>query len=303
VADSYLTSTDVVTLNRVDLDIVIRSVMEATPFLNSAAARTTESDNFKYPRITALPSVGYRAVNDGVENVKSSYEQVSVDLKYIDASFNVDIAAAKVDERGVDHIMSLEAFNHLRAAMKVIEGNIFKATTGGFDSLPELTTLATLGDHCISNGGAAATAQTSVYAISMGPGDYEVLWGEGGVINISPRMMVQRAGSSAGEFWAYAHEVSGYVAHKLGADYSVHRLANVDATATLDDTGLAGLLASFPVGFEPDVLVMNRRAVQQLRDSRTATNPTGQPAPFPESAHGKPIIVVDSIPDNEAVVA
>ena len=300
-ADAYLTSADIVKLNRVDLDIVIRNVLEATPFLNVAAARPVASDNFKYPRVSGLPTVGYRAVNDGVENVKSTFEQINVDLKYLDASFAVDIAAAKVDERGVDHLMALEALNHLRAAMRVVESNIFNTTSGGFTALPGLTTLSSLGTHCISAGGATASSQTSVYAIKMGADGYEVLWGEGGEISISPRMMVERAGSVSGRFWSYAHEISSYCAHKIGSDYAVHRLANVETT--LDDDDIAALLNTFPVGFDCDVLVMNRKAAKLLRESRTATNPTGQPAPWVESAFGKPVIVVDTIGNAEAVVA
>jgi len=300
-ADSYQTSADVVKLNRVDMDIVIRNVLEATPFLNAAAARPVASDNFKYPRVTALPTVGYRSVNDGVENEKSSFEQINVDLKYIDASFAVDIAAAKVDERGADHLVALEAINHLRAAMKVIEGNIFNTVSGGFTSLPGLSTLANLGDHCISAGGSSSNQQTSVYALKMGADGYELLWGEGGEISISPRMMVERAGSSAGRFWAYAHEISTYCAQKIGSDYSVHRLANVQNSLT--DDHIAELLSSLPVGFDCDTLVMNRKAAQLLRESRTATNPTGQPAPFVDSAFGKRIIVCDSIVNTEAVVS
>jgi hypothetical protein len=300
-ADAYLTSADIVKLNRVDLDIVIRNVLEATPFLNMAAARPVASDNFKYPRVSGLPTVGYRAVNDGVENVKSTFEQINVDLKYLDASFAVDIAAAKVDERGVDHLMALEALNHLRAAMRIVESNIFNATSGGFASLPELSTLSALGTHCIVPGtpGTTASAQTSVYALKMGADGYEVLWGEGGEISVSERMMVERAGSVQGRFWSYAHEISSYCAHKIGSDYSVHRLANVETA--LDDDDIAALLNTFPVGFDCDVIVMNRKAAKLLRESRTATNPTGQPAPWVESAFGKPIVVVDTITNTEAI--
>jgi hypothetical protein len=114
-------------------------------------------------------------------------------------------------------------------------------------------------------------------------------------------MMVERAGSATGRFWAYAHEISAYCAHKIGSDYAVHRLANVQTA--LDDDDIAALLNTFPVGFECDALVMNRKAAKLLRESRTATSPTGQPAPFVESAFGKPVIVTDTILSTEAVVS
>ena len=48
--------------------------------------------------------------------------------------------------------------------------------------------------------------------------------------------------------------------------------------------------------------VMNRRSLRQLQNSRTATNPTGAPAPIPDSAFGVPIIVTDAIVSTEALL-
>jgi len=41
--------------------------------------------------------------------------------------------------------------------------------------------------------------------------------------------------------------------------------------------------------------------LKQLRDSRTATNVTGAPAPRPTEVEGIPIIVTDAIVNTEAV--
>ena len=106
---SVLTSADVLNFNRVDLDILVSDVLDSTPFLQRAAARTVASNNFQYTKQLTNPSVGYRDINDGVANTKASYDKVTLNLKYLDASFYVDIAAAKVDERGQDHIMGIES--------------------------------------------------------------------------------------------------------------------------------------------------------------------------------------------------
>jgi hypothetical protein len=47
---------------------------------------------------------------------------------------------------------------------------------------------------------------------------------------------------------------------------------------------------------------MSRTSLFELQASRTATNPTGAPAPFPTEAFGVPIIVTDSIPEDEAAL-
>jgi hypothetical protein len=304
-ADAYLTSADVLNFNRVDLDVLVSDVLDSTPFLQRAAARTAESDNFKYTKLLTNPSVGYRAVNDGVENVKATYSQISVDLKYLDASFAVDIAAAKVDERGQDHIMGIEARNHLRAAMRVIEDNIFQTTANGFEGFADQANLNQLADaQVVDAGGTVVGTGSSVYAVKFGATDVELLWGEGGQISVSPRMMVERAGSAQGRFWAWAHEISAYCGLKLGSIHSVHRLANLteEVAADLDDIKLAELWSTCPIEHKPDVFVMNRRSERQLRASRTATNVTGAPAPYVTEAFGVPVIVTDAIPSNETLL-
>ena len=70
-------------------------------------------------------------------------------------------------------------------------------------------------------------------------------------------------------------------------------------SAPTDEEIAAG--AKFPVGYKPDVLLMSRRSRMQLQMSRTATTPTGSPAPYPQEAFGVPIQETDSILDTEAL--
>jgi hypothetical protein len=47
---------------------------------------------------------------------------------------------------------------------------------------------------------------------------------------------------------------------------------------------------------------MNRKALRLLRQSRTAVNPSGQPAPMPTNLDGIPIIVTDAVRSDEPVI-
>jgi hypothetical protein len=58
----------------------------------------------------------------------------------------------------------------------------------------------------------------------------------------------------------------------------------------------------FPASRGPNYVVMNRRSLGQLQRSRTATNPTGAPAPFPQEAFGVPIVVTDQINSTETLL-
>ena len=111
-------------------------------------------------------------------------------------------------------------------------------------------------------------------------------------------------GASTGIFNAYVQPISAYLGAQVGSIYSIARLANLDAsTNSLDDAQLSELLALFPSGRGCTHLVMNRRSQQQLQASRTATSPSGAPAPFPENAFNVPIITTDSVSNDETVVA
>jgi len=58
----------------------------------------------------------------------------------------------------------------------------------------------------------------------------------------------------------------------------------------------------FPVDQKPNMIVMGRAQQHRLQTSRTATNPTGFPAPFPQEAFGIPIVVSEALAQNETAI-
>jgi hypothetical protein len=111
------------------------------------------------------------------------------------------------------------------------------------------------------------------------------------------------AGSSSGMFNAYVTPVQAYLGLQVGSIYSIGRIANLDASANgLTDDKISDALSKFPAARPATHLVMNRRSLQQLQSSRTATNPTGAPADFPQSAFGVPIVVTDAVGNSETAL-
>ena len=307
-ADAYLTTTDVAHFNKTDMDILVSDVLDDAPFLSVLAARTVLGNTFKYSKITANPSVGFRAVNDGVENTKGTYTSVTLDLKVLDASFGVDVAAAQSDERGLEHIMAVEALAHLRQAMAEVEQQIFYGTgndAAGFVGFAGQSNLNNAADAQVVNAaGTTASTGSSVYLVRTGDADCQVLWGQSGMIDIGERQIVERAGSATGRFPAYYHPIVGWCGLKVGSIYSVIRIANLtaDSGKGLTDSLISQALEKFPASRQPNYVVMNRRSLGQLQRSRTATNPTGAPAPFPQEAFGVPIVVTDQINSTETLL-
>lgn len=307
-ADAYMTSANVVTFNKVDMDLMLSDVLDDAPLLAVLAARTVRSNTFVYTKKTANPSVGFRDINDGVENTKGTYSQVTNTLKFLDASFALDEAAALVDERGVDHIMGIEAMSHLRQAMAECEEQVFYGTgnlAAGFSGLANQTNLDGLSDaQVVGAGGTTANTGSSVWLIRTGEEDLQMLWGNQGVLTIGERTRVERDGSATGRFWALAHSIHGWAGLKIGTVYSAVRIANLtaDSGKGLTDALISQALEKFPASRGPQYIAMNRRSHGQLQRSRTATNPTGAPAPFPTEAFGVPVIVTDRISSTEALL-
>ena len=117
--------------------------------------------------------------------------------------------------------------------------------------------------------------------------------------------VIQEARDGSGKsFPAYYTPACTWTGIQLGSAYSIGRIANLDdGSNTVDDALISQGISMFPVSRPPNIMIMNRRSLQQLQASRTATNPTGQPAPFPESAFNIPILPVESITNAETAVA
>lgn len=306
--DSYLTTSDVAHFNKTDMDILVSDVLDDAPFLSVLAARTVLGNTFKYTKITGNAAAGFRDVNDGVENTKSTYTSITLDLKVLDASFGVDVAAAQSDERGLEHLMAIEGLAHLRQAMAEVEQQIFYGTGNdakGFVGFAGQSNLNNIADAQVVNAtGTTASTGSSVYLVRTGDADCQVLWGQSGMIEIGERQIVERAGSVTGRFPAYYHPIVGWCGLKIGSVHSVVRIANLteDSGKGLTDALLSRAMQIFPASRGPNYVVMNRRSLGQLQRSRTATNPTGAPAPFPQEAFGVPIVVTDQISSTEALL-
>lgn len=304
-ADDYYTSAEIITFNESDLSFDVSDVLNRAPLIRRLSAFSVDGTQLKYVKKTADPSVGFRLLNDGVENDVADYTQVTVDLAIADASFNVDIAAAEGYRLGPAAFLAMQMRNHMEAMMFKIEQEVlYGANTNGFAALgDELNALSDA--TVISAGGTTADTGSSVWAINTGFNDVQLAWGNQGVIEAKDTSIIRTAGSSSGHFGSYWTPVTGYCGLIYGSAWSAGRLANLteDSGKGLTDDLLSQLLEKFPAGRLPNMLVMSRRSLSQLQRSRTATSPSGAPAPFPESAFGIPIIVSDAVSDTEALVS
>lgn len=307
-ADDYLTLADVAVFNDANArDYDLSDVFDDAPLLQRLSAITASHGNLhKYYKKTANPVVGFRAENDGREHDSAVRVAVTDTLKIFDASFTMDVAVARSCTKGPEFALGLEMKDHLKAAYATLEytfcnGTANGAVAGGFDGLAQQADQ--LADANVVNAGGSAN-RTSVYLIRSYPDEVAVVAGNDGRVQIEDTIIQRIAGATTGHLGAYFTNICSWYGAQFGALYSVVRIANIaGATQTVTDDLIYSGLEKFPSSRPPNLIVMNRRSLFQLRDSRTATNATGAPAPLPADVEGIPILVTDGIGVAETAVA
>jgi hypothetical protein len=298
-------------------DINVTDLLQAAPVIQAMAAvpASQGGNTHKYMKETGATGAAFRDVNEGILNAASQDEQVTITLKYFDGSFTRDVALADAYKDGRAAYMEKEVMRSIRNLFAGLEKNLLQGTGGvtgtGFTGFPDNTLVDGLSDPMVvnatGNGGQSVWfAKTAVDAVALIAGN------DGRIdFNYDPDSLtyVQTVASATAAnqrgYMALAASLSGYFGMQYGNIYGLGRICNLDGASgkELTDTMIADMLAKFPVASFPNVCIMSRSALAQLRNSRTAVNPTGAEAPFPTEVYGVRIIVSDHIKLNESAIS
>ncbi|QDT94168.1 major capsid protein [Gimesia algae] len=313
-ADTYETLTDIGKVNDENLaDVEITDLLDDAPLLAALAAETaSDGDKHKYPKETGAPVVGFRDINAGIEHSVSGDEIVTIDLKVLDASTRTDVAAASIWKKGGPlAYVARKNRRSLKSAFATAEKQIIYGTgnkSDGFVGLADAETLDDLDDPMVVDaGGTTADTASSVYLIRTNDEgtDCTLITGMEGNITIGETSTQEVDDADGKHYHAYVTAILAWLGLQIGSIHSVGRIVNLtedDGKGLTDDLIYKGL-EKFPSSKQPNLIVMNRRSLRQLRESRTATNPSGTPAARPTEVDGIPIICTDSIINTEALLA
>jgi hypothetical protein len=308
-ANDYLTIADNVA-DACDLaDNELVELKDAAPLL--ARIPMVESSNgatHKYSKRTANPVVGFRTENDGREFDHSVDTVVTVTLKILDFSFQVDKAVADAWRAGgAPALLAREGLTHLKAALFQMEKQLIQGTNNvaagfaGFEDSAHLD--ATTDAMVVDAGGTTASTGSSCYLLRANEQEVaSVMKGDGG-IELGDTI-VQSVAGSTGFYPAYYTPGCAWVAGQQGSMYSIARICNLteDSGTGLTDNLIYDAVSRFPAGMGPNLIVSSARSAKQLRNSRTATNATGSPAPSVADVNGIPFITSDGISDTETLL-
>lgn len=307
-ADTFQALADLVKVNDANNSpIEVTDLTQRAPLLAALAAEpSSNGTSHKYLKETGAPTVGFRAVNAGREFSKSTDTQVTIDLKILDASFRVDKALADAYMGGPSAFVGREALRHLRAAFSLAERQVVNGdAAAGFDGL--IDALATTGNPMVTLAAASGDSLTSIWLVRTNEEgrDCTVVMANDMTIEIGETVVLDAVDGSGLHYPAYYTPISGWMGLQIGSAQSVARIANVatgaSGTKATDDLIARGL-ELFPEDRQPNLIVMNKAALFDLRESRTATSPTGNPAPIPNEVFGIPIITTASCLTSETAV-
>ena len=286
---------------------LIDETTKAHPEIRLGAARTIRGINYKTLVRTGLPTASFRAANAGTASVKGQYENRLVESFILNPRWECDKAVADKHEDGAEAFIAMEASAIMEASFVTLAKQFYYGITQGGDPLgfPGLLEMYDSTNMVVDAGGTTATTGSSVWAVKFGVKEVQWVWGQGGALEMSDvrTETVLDPTDSTKKFTAYVQELLAYPGLQVGTFRALGRIKKLtaDSGKGLTDILLAQLLSKFEVGIVPDVFLMSRRSLAQLQASRTATNPTGTPAPFPDSAFGIPIALTDAILDTEAL--
>lgn len=304
----FTTTAELLQLGDGDIsDIDVSELLEDAPLIAAMSAiEASNEDSHSWLKKTAAPSAGFRSVNDGMENTKATYTKVTQALKLFDASFSIDMALLKL--RSGDAVKRREAVDHLKKAFTSMESQVVYGTgsdSDGFAGFANETTVDDKNDAMVVDAtGTTVNGATSVWAIRSGESAVSVCYGANGRIELGDEYMTTLEGATTGVYDAMRTPVMFWGGVQVATSLDLGRICNLTAQAGkgLTDDLIADLLAKFPAGRPPTHLVMNRQSRKQLQQSRTATNATGAPAPFPIEAFNVPILTTDQITNTEAIL-
>ena len=293
-----------------DVDPTLTSeVLNASPLVGVLPISDTSdgSETHKYNVYTGAPVVGFRSANAGRDYDHSVDTVTSVTCTILDFSFRVDFAVANAWRNGPEDLIAREGVRHLAAALFKVEQQVIYGTTSlgdsnGFAGLIESTYYDALADDMvIGAGGTTASVQSSAWALRVGDDDIKLVTPMTQGITLGDTIVTEANDTNHPVYYTPA---SLFIGAQLGGKYSAGRIANLNGPTDskgLTDDLISDLLAEFPAGMGPNYMICNRDSLRDLQQSRTATNVTGSPAPFPSEAFGVPLLTTDAIVQTEAV--
>lgn len=312
--EGLLTLLDIKKLDAgIGFDLIEENVRKA-PELRLIPAEPIAGTEIKLTVRTGLPDVRFRKLNQGTPRSKSKYEDRVFSTAVLDHQVAVD---RQVVRSSLNPTRPLE--NHASGAVEAAFRHGGKQFYYGVnnDELGFPGVIAQMlddEDHVIDAG--ASSDKTSVFFFHIGRETVQFLFGNGTTINFDEEWKEETVyDDNNNPYQALTNWMTGALGARVANKHSVLRIKGIGKTANkLTDELLYEGLDKFETmsGLAPTHLYMTSRSREQLRSSRTITSTpsggskstvlfNGLPPPLPTTWEDIPIIVTQSISNNELI--
>jgi hypothetical protein len=295
---------------------MIDELKRRTPLIQNLAFRSIKGISYKTLVQTGASNVtgSFRKLNAGVVSATTTEENRTVETFPIQPRFHADAQLAMNSEDGAPAFIARKASGILKQELIAHEKQmVYGAASGLANALgyPGLLDAYDSANMVTDAGGTTASTGSSVWFFRSEPDSVQGVLANGGQFAWGPlrQESILDPNVAGGYMDTYVQTLLAQVGLQVANILSVARIKKITADAghTLTDKLMMDTLALFVQdNGGPNMIVMSLRSIAQLRDSRTATNPTGQEAPYPSSILGIdgqaiPIYVTSGILNTESL--
>ena len=291
---------------------VVDAVAFEAPFFSKLPARTISGISYKQKVRTSVPLIGAVPYNTGVPLISQNYEMVSAECYLYRSKFIIDKALLETDQKAAAALEADTMRGGMRGIMATLEFSAFYGKRfspygmhGLVDTIGDYMTFSATGDHS-----ERVHAGASVWAVCLKEEMLHVVWGNSKAISFGQRREIDvprnTLDGKEGLLPAVTRDVMFHVGMSQPDAYATARIVNEDAEHPLTDKLLADLVNTFPSGYTPDVIVMNRETRRRLQEQRAAvftyqkkSSGSTPYAQIPMDFEGIPIITTDALLANE----
>lgn len=256
----------------------------------------------------------FRTVGAGTADITEVSEERLFQCYTAEPRIEEDRAVADRFDKGPQEWMQAKAARILDLEMLAWAKQAYYGSGNNSAGYPGLIQSYDSTNMVVDAGGTTATTGSSVWLlrVSTSFADDGVQWrfGNNGAMRFDPVQLlpVVDPNDSTKKLMKYLTSFTTYPGFQVQSLRSVCRIKKLtaDSGKGLTDALLNSALSKFPAGKGPNLILMSLRSNYQLQTSRTATNPTGTPAPWPNSILGVdgqeiPIRVTEAISNTEAL--
>ena len=286
---------------------IIEENLDVCPEVDVFHVNTFEGLSYPSASRTVRPSAKFTKMNQGTKPVKGQYESRLVQTYPILQNLEVDkrnATAQKLNEEMTGAFLGCKA----TIGRQMFYGDA--ADPDGFPGFPQLWEYwsKTLGkkDALAVNAGGTNGGSSSVWLVSLQQDAISLEFGGNTTLDLSPWEEGYAYDDEGGKFPAFLSSMTANSGIAVRSRHTLGRIYNLteEKGKGLTDDIVADLIAKMKA--TPHFLFMTRKARRQLQRSRAIVRETGGNdvyAPIPEESNKVPIIVTDSLSDEEAIIA